>query len=484
MSGNNTGSTRDFMNLFYEVEHEMASWKYYKAINGKSVVATLFFFFLKYVDDWYFRGDKDDELSIYCVLRKQLLEEGAVKDNIVYDFLSKTIGKWGDGGEIVLQYVKWINFHELPKEFSCIIEWFGKYDFRDIETRENLVYAISVHYASLYSELTFRHQSVNNDIYAMVTAAEILNCKDGMSIYDFSCGTGGSLALCATENCKIYAQERNFEKAVIAYMYLKMSMAPSVYIEVGNVLETPMTRNYPDLKFDRIICVPPLKRAYKNEKIDRHDYLQEFEYSFLLSKSEFWGYARHLIKKLKDGGRGILVAPISVLSKEGPTKNDRKLMAKDGVIHSVIQLPTVISSTSAKLCMIIFEKQSNLGEINGIFFADFANRKSENIILSKDNSVNVDYKRIAEIVNKMENIDGISRIVSLKEVFDNELNFTPAIYFRNMTEMMERRENTVTILEQQKDLLNAYHESERKLDAAILNYYQLWGEKHNRRRIE
>lgn len=35
----------DIRELFQMVEHELADWKYYQAINGKSVIATLFFFF-------------------------------------------------------------------------------------------------------------------------------------------------------------------------------------------------------------------------------------------------------------------------------------------------------------------------------------------------------------------------------------------------------------------------------------------------------
>lgn len=471
-------TTHDFIKMLCRTEHELASWKYYKAINGKSVVATLFFYFLKYINDCS-KTTCNDERDIYRRIYENLLKNNLDNENIVYEYLHEKICSWNDGGEVLLQYIQRINFADLPKEFTQIIEWFGTFDLSTNEIRENLVYAISILYASLYGELVFEHPLKNNDIYAMATASGILDCKEGMSLYDFSCGSGGVLALSASVDCEIYAQERDFEKAVVAYMYLKLSKASSVHIEVGDVLESPMTRSYPTLQFDRIICAPPMKQKYKMEDRYNDMYEQEFQYEYSLMESGFWSYARHIIRKLKNEGKAVLIAPVSVLSKEGVTKRDRKVLIEDGFINSIIQLPTVISSTSANLCMIVFRKKQEQIDDLGIFLADFTSRKSEKLIMSKDENSSVDYKKISDIVNNMEAIEGVSRRVLLGEFYDNDLNLTPAIYLRDMSEMMKRRINKVSILEKQKDLLNQYHESERKLSESVLNYYKFWGQKHN-----
>lgn len=138
-----------------------------------------------------------------------------------------------------------------------------------------------------------------------------------------------------------YGQEEDVEKAVIAYALTRMAGAERSTIEVGDVLQNPMTVHYPLKKFDRIISAP--QQGNKNinaQKLFGSDYRSEFLYSDSLSDSGAWIYTRHIIEKLTNDGKGVLVAPCSLLSREGNTRDDRIRITKRGSVEAVIQLPT------------------------------------------------------------------------------------------------------------------------------------------------
>lgn len=467
-------SVKEMMIVIKRIEHELSGWKYYESINGKSPVAAMFFVFLKYIDDKCpLQCDDLSEATIFKEMKRILSHQERISNSLIYRYIKMQLETWNDDGSILMQYVQRIDFEKLPEEFLNIINILDEYTFKTNDTKENLIYAILTLYSSLYGNQFLKNSLNNSDLDIIISAAELLQCNDGMEIYDFSCGTGSLLAISSTTDCTIYGQERDFEKAVIAYMLLRITGVDTIHIEVGDVLQNPMTSNYPGKLYDRIISAPPCEyKEISSEKLNSSKFGEEFLYGDSLSESGFWIYARHIVRKLKDDGKGVLIAPVSLLSREGVTKEDRVRLAKDGSIEAIIQLPSGITSTAVKLCMIILRKGPGHEDAE----IQLIDLKESHIERGNSNRT-LDHKKVAEIVNNKECIEGICTFVSLYDMEERGMNFTPALYLRTINEYMAQKENTIDILEKQKELLGQYRISEEELEKAILNYYQLWNNK-------
>jgi type I restriction-modification system DNA methylase subunit len=278
--------------------------------------------------------------------------------------------------------------------------------------------------------------------------------------------------------CKIYGEEEDIEKAVICSILLRMAGVENPIIEVGDVLQKPMTVRYKEKLFDRIISAPPIKdKNISAQKLIKMDYMDVFLFRDSFSESGAWIYARHIIQKLNTNGKGILIAPISILSREGVTKDDRTRLAKRESIEAIIQLPAGITSSAIRLCIIILRKgHDDYKEDTKIFLVDLSNRKGNDCFKGSNNQ-SIDYEKLTYMVSRKEEIDGISKMVTLHEMYNTEMNFTPAIYMRTITEMVSQGENTEHLREIHKQLLNQYYQSEMELNIAISNYYKIQEDK-------
>ncbi len=471
MRKSESGKSVNLIELIRTIEHELAGWEYYQAINGKSAIATLFFLFLKYYSDTCL--DKGSE-GIIDVMKARIENNDVISGSYVFDYIFRIIAQWGDSGDVLQQYVKRIEFEKLPSNFIGVLEKIAVLDFRNKDMCDELTFAISALYMSLYGEAGLNEKISIGEIYTLIVAGDLLECQEGMSVYDFSCRTGGLLAFGASDNCTIYAQEIDFDKSIIAYMILKILEVQDVYMEVSDVLESPITLKYEDFYFDRIISAPPVRNKYTLSTLLKNKYDKEFQYDNPLEESEFWVYARYMVKKMKKNGKAVLVAPISVLSKEGNTKTDRKKFILDGYIQKIIQLPTDMASDTnkTKICLIIMSKPESKAEHSTVYMADFSGEKGRQVIYAENDTIHIDYNKISNIVNNREIIRNVTIEAGFDLIFENNLNLTPAIYLRNITEMLEQEIAVTNIIEKQRDLVELYHESEEKLNRALLNYYE------------
>lgn len=442
---------KEFVNLIREVEHELADWKYYKAVNGKSALAALFFIFLKYVSD-ISKNSLNGGADVILEMKNYLARQHSIPENYVYHYLLKRINQWKDDGDILLQYVQRIHFEEIPYDFIDVLNKIGDLELSNGDICNDLMKAVSALYTSLYSEVRLNNKLPSGELFTFIVSGNMLDCQNGMSIYDFACGTGGMLTFGGADECVVYGQDKDFEKAAVAYMLLKLRKIKEVHMKVGDVMEEPAAMGGCELKFDRIISVPPAgKRNYP------------------LQQSEFWIYAHHIIKKLKNGGKAILAAPIAILSKEGLTK-DRKWILADGYLRGIVQLPAIMSPDIGKICLIMLAKEGGNKENSEIYMADFSGIKGKQSISTDENELHLNYERMYQMVNNREILEGVSNYISVEEILNYNLNLTPALYFRDIIEIINRDYKISDVLKMQKKLMEQYHKSEEKLNQAVLNY--------------
>lgn len=459
--------------IMKKAEHELADWKYYPAINGNSALAALFFFFLKYTNDRFNDSEKSEDL--FKSMEKYLKSGQSIPENCVYDYLDGIVKGWNDSGGILMQYIPNIKIQKLPRDFLSVLYMMKCVNFCDKKICDDFIYAVSGLYASLYRETGLKDRLDFGEIGMLKTAGDLLECREGMTVYDFSCQTGVLLAYALVDCCTVYAQEMDFQKAVIAYLLLKMQNTKDVHMRTGDVLEESVTVQKEELTkegilFDRIISLPPVRQKYEIGSCMNYLRKEEFLYDDSLQESGFWIYARHAVKKLKNGGKALLIAPVSVLSNEG-WKRDRKRLLSDGFLKAVIQMPVSTSYyiTKAVCCFIILEKEEKKSEDIAVYMADFSGEKAKKI----------NYEQISQIVKSRKIIESVSKYVRADRILEQNMNITPSVHFRKFFNMKVKYE-TADILEKQKELFSEYRKSEEELELALSDYYQFRQQKNRR----
>ncbi len=469
------------ISIIKDMENKLSNWTYYNAIRGRSQVAVVYLLFLKYLSD---RQSVAKEDNIITLLIKSFNQNKEFSNDLAYAFILEKLSDENEERNVVLQFAQEIKFEKMPMEFLDILNKILRFDFKNECKKKEVVYSLIMIFSSLYDGQTFKDEINHNNMSLILNAAELLSVESDMEIYDFSCGVGNLLAMSAKNGCKIYGQEEDIDKAIIAFILLSMAGVKNPIIEVGDVLQNPMTSHLNGKLFDRIISAPPINdKNISAQKLIRMDYSDEFLFGDSLSESGAWIYARHIIEKLKADGKGILIAPISILSREGITRDDRTRLAERGSIEAIIQLPFGIIASAIRLCIIILRKGQDVYR-NGfnILLVDLSSRKGKDYFElnnCKQNFKDINYKKLATFISRKEEIDGISRIVSLTEMNSTEMNFTPAIYLRTISEMIKQRERIVDMLEIQKEFMEQYHETEKELNEALWNYYEGYGDKED-----
>ncbi|RDY30128.1 N-6 DNA methylase [Lachnotalea glycerini] len=471
MKSNNLKVT-EITSIIKFLEKELSGWIYYNAIRGRSLVATVYLIFLKYLSD----NEIYPQDKIFPKMEDVLENNGKIDGIFVNGYLREKLAKNSANEDIIVKYAEEIHFENMPREFINILNLLSKFDLSNEAEMREVVMSLVMVLSTADVMRPFKDEVEPIDISLILSAAELLETEDNMDVYDCSCGVGTLLAMSSNTGCNIYGQEENIDKAVIASILLRLAGAIDPIIEVGDVLQNPITAQYKDILFDRIISSPPINDKNINaQKLFRMDYINEFLFRDSLSESGAWIYARHIIKKLKIDGKGILIAPISILSREGVTQEDRIRLAERESIEVIIQLPVGIASTSARQCIIVLRKgHDEYTENTNIFMIDLSSKKGSDYIKAS-NSI-IDYKKLAELVFIKEEIEGISRLVTLSEVNDSDMNFTPAIYFRSFVELLPKNEGideTQEVLEIHRELLKQYEQTEKELNFAIDKYMKI-----------
>lgn len=470
-----------FISAIKDMENKLSNWTYYNAIRGRSQVVIVYLLFLKYLSDVQSVIQED---NIITLLIKSFKQNKEFSNDLAYTFILEKLSNENEEENVVLKFAQEIKFEEMPMEFLDILNEILKFDFKNECDKKEIVYSLIMIFSSLYAGHTFKDEINHNSMSLILSAAELLSVESDMEIYDFSCGVGTLLAMSAQNGCKIYGQEKDMDKAIIAFVLLSMAGVKNPTIEVGDVLQNPMTSHLSGKLFDRIISAPPINdKNIIAQKLIKMEYRDEFLFGNSFSESGAWIYARHVIEKLKADGKGILIAPISILSREGITRDDRTRLAERGSIEAIIQLPSGITTSAIRQCIIILRKgQEDYRNDWNILLVDLSSSKGKcyfELDNCNPNFKGINYKKLAAFISRKEEMDGISRIVSLKEMNSTEMNFTPAIYLRTISEMIQQRERITDMIEIQKELMEQYHKTENELNIALWNYYEGYGNKED-----
>ena len=276
--------------------------------------------------------------------------------------------------------------------------------------------------------------------------AEMLQPKPGESIYDPTCGSGGMLIKCLTyvrdkgkewHGMRVYGQELNSLTASIARMNLFLHGVEDYSIVNDDTLTSPgFIQNGHLQQFDIVLANPPYSIKQWNREAFASD---KWGRNFLgvppQGRADY-AFFQHIIASMKPGsGRCAILFPHGVLFRDEEKEMREKLVALD-VVECVIGIgKNLFYNSPMEACIIICRKQKTPERIGKVLFI---NARDE--VTRKNAQSNLEPKHIQKIASTYHSfaeIDGFSKVVSIREIQENKSKLSVALYVNHDEDEIE-----------------------------------------------
>lgn len=259
---------------------------------------------------------------------------------------------------------------------------------------------------------------------------DILDPKEGESIYDPACGTGGML-LGAVAHVrdrggdprtffgKLYGQEKNLTTASAARMNLLMHGVEDFTIERGDTLRSPVFTN-PDTgglaQFDVVIANPPFSLEQWGREIWENDPWGRAFAGLPTDKSGDFAWVQHMVSSMAEPhGRMAVVLPQGALFRGGVEGQIRQALLEQDQIEAVIGLaPNLFYGTGLAACILVLRWRKPKERAKKVLIVDasslFRKGRAQNFL---------EPEHAAEILawyEAFEEVEDHTRVVSIKEI--------------------------------------------------------------------
>ncbi|WRF76462.1 type I restriction-modification system subunit M [Helicobacter pylori] len=275
------------------------------------------------------------------------------------------------------------------------------------------------------------------------------NTRQDKSIYDPTCGSGSLLlkasSLAGKNGLTIYGQEKDISTTALCKMNMILHNSADADIAKGgsSTLSNPLftTENGMLKTFDYVVANPPfsLKNWTDGLSIDPkskqviNDRFNRFEDGTPPEKNGDFAFLLHIIKSLKNTGKGAVILPHGVLFRGNAEGTIRKNLLLKGYIKGVIGLaPNLFYGTSIPACVIVLDKE-NARARKGVFLIDASKdfKKDGN----KNRLRDQDVQKMIDTFNAYKEIPYYSKMVSLEEISANDYNLNIPRYIASQQEL-------------------------------------------------
>lgn len=257
----------------------------------------------------------------------------------------------------------------------------------------------------------------------------ITDPKPGESVYDPTCGSGGILlnsVLYLKEQkkefrtLKLYGQELNLITSAIARMNMFMHNIDEFLVVQGDTLDSPQILEDDELKkFDVIMANPPYSIKRWSQSKWMNDPYGRNIWGTPPQGCADYAFQQHIMKSLNpETGRCVVLWPHGVLFRDSES-NIRNKMIEGDFVDAVIGLgKNLFYNSSMESCLLICRMKKPEERKGKIIFIDAKDeiRIERSTAYLKPEHI----KRISETYWKFKDIEGFARIVSNKDVLNDQ----------------------------------------------------------------
>jgi type I restriction enzyme M protein len=259
---------------------------------------------------------------------------------------------------------------------------------------------------------------------------DILDPKEGESIYDPACGTGGML-LAAVAHVRdrggdpraffgrLYGQEKNLTTAAVARMNLFLHGIEDFVIERGDTLRTPIFTDSATgglAAFDVVVANPPFSLEQWGREIWESDPWGRAFAGLPPDSSGDFAWVQHMVKSMADQtGRMAVVLPQGALFRGGVEGDIRRFLLEQDVIEAVIGLaPNLFYGTGLAACVLVLRRRKTAARANKVLVVDasplFRKGRAQNFLEPAHAA------QILKWVDGFDNVPDRARVVGLSQI--------------------------------------------------------------------
>ncbi len=213
---------------------------------------------------------------------------------------------------------------------------------------------------------------------------EMLDPREGETIYDPACGTGGML-LAAVQHVKdrhgdvkrlwgkLFGQEKNLTTSSIARMNLFLHGIEDFQIVRGDTLRNPAFFEVDRLAhFDCVIANPPFSLEKWGEEMWINDPFGRNFAGLPPSSSGDFAWVQHMVKSMAEvSGRMAVVLPQGALFRKGAEGTIRQKLLEMDLVEAVIGLaPNLFYGTGLAACILVLRKKKPVSRRKKVMIAD------------------------------------------------------------------------------------------------------------------
>ena len=274
---------------------------------------------------------------------------------------------------------------------------------------------------------------------------EVLDPKPLESVYDPAAGSGGMLIsafkhveerLGREEAGKVFlfGQEANQGILALAKMNMYIHDIRDVRLEFGDTFLYPKFKEGEGLKrFDVVVANPPWNQdGYGEDVLKKGEFWQKrFVFGFVPRQSADWAWIQHMIASAKDDtGRVGVVIDNGCLFRGGKERAVRSAVLEKDWVECIILLPEkLFYNTGAPGAIIIFRKNKPAERKGKVLFINASREFEQHPEVRKLNRLgDSNIKKIAEAYKSFSEEKGFSRVVSLKEIEQNDYTLNVTLY--------------------------------------------------------
>ncbi len=263
--------------------------------------------------------------------------------------------------------------------------------------------------------------------------ADHLRGRNKIEIYDPTSGSGSLLInigrsaakrMGGRDNIKYYAQELKENTYNLTRMNLVMRgiLPDNIVTRNGDTLEDDWPffdeeHIYAPLYVDAVVSNPPYSQHWEPTEDKKHD-PRYANYGMAPKSKADYAFLLHDLFHLKPDGIMTIVLPHGVLFRGGEEGEIRRNLIEKNNIDTIIGLPANIffGTGIPTIIMVLKQKREN----TDVLIVD-ASKYFEKV--GKNNKLRAsDIKRVVDVVTQRKSVEKFSRVVTRKEIRDNDYN--------------------------------------------------------------
>lgn len=263
---------------------------------------------------------------------------------------------------------------------------------------------------------------------------ELLDPKEGESIYDPACGTGGML-LAAIDHVKrqggdprtffgkIYGQEKNLTTSAIARMNLVLHGIEDFQIVREDTLRSPAFRDSSTgglLTFDCVVANPPFSLKEWGRELWENDPWGRAVYGLPPKSYGDYAFVQHMTASMAQGsGRMAVVLPQGALFRKGAEGGIRRALLEEDLIEAVIGLaPNLFYGTPLAGSIMVLRRRKPVERQHKVLIVDASSlfRKAR-----AQNFLDPEYTdQIVAWVREFQDVEDRVKVATLEEIKEED----------------------------------------------------------------